>query len=262
MRDDAEQHRRLAAHRGSRLRAAAASRRTTATAPTRRRIDNDGTKATLEFLHDLRWEDNSLGSQLPARLGQHQPGVRRRQHRHVHRRAPTSTPPSCATSRMNPDDYGLTVVPIEDGGGMLGGGDIAVVSPTVDDATKAAAVTWIDWYYMQKLLNEDAAVPDAKTLADSDQAVGTPVLPVLDQETYEESLRVDRAVHQRAARPDDAASSTASSTRRRWASRRARRSRSTPCSTPSCRPCSPTRTPTSTPCSTKADVDAQALLDE
>ena len=28
---------------------------------------------------------------------------------------------------------------------------------------------------------------DAKALADSDQAVGTPVLPVLDQATYEES---------------------------------------------------------------------------
>ena len=41
---------------------------------------------------------------------------------------------------------------------------------------------------MQKLLDEDAAVLDAKTLAESDQAVGTPVLPVLDRETYEESL--------------------------------------------------------------------------
>ncbi len=38
---------------------------------------------------------------------------------------------------------------------------------------------------MQKLLNEDAAKLDAETLVASDQAVGTPVLPVLDQETYE-----------------------------------------------------------------------------
>ena len=41
---------------------------------------------------------------------------------------------------------------------------------------------------MQKLLDEDAAVLDAKTLAESDQAVGTPVLPVLSRELYEESL--------------------------------------------------------------------------
>ena len=42
--------------------AAAASQRTTATARTRRRSTTTRTKAQLEFLHDLRWEDNSLGS--------------------------------------------------------------------------------------------------------------------------------------------------------------------------------------------------------
>ncbi|TPX00220.1 sugar ABC transporter substrate-binding protein, partial [Schumannella luteola] len=84
--------------------------------------------------------------------------------------------------------YGLTTIPMEDGGKVLGGGDIAVLPPTLDDATKDAAVKWIDWYYMQKLLNEDAAVADAKALSDAGQAVGTPVLPVLDQATYEESL--------------------------------------------------------------------------
>jgi hypothetical protein len=41
---------------------------------------------------------------------------------------------------------------------------------------------------MQKLLNEDAAVLDAETLAASDQAVGTPLLPVLNREAYEQSL--------------------------------------------------------------------------
>jgi multiple sugar transport system substrate-binding protein len=150
-------------------------------------IANDATKAHLQYLHDLRWEDNSLGSNFlldwgtinqefaAGNIGMYSSG----------------SDVYTALVRdfsLNPDDYGLTVVPVEDGGGTLGGGDIAVVSPTVDDETKAAAVTWIDWYYMQKLLDEDAAVLDAKTLAESDQAVGTPVLPVLDRETYEESL--------------------------------------------------------------------------
>jgi hypothetical protein len=89
---------------------------------------------------------------------------------------------------MDASQYGLTIVPTDgDDPGTLGGGDIAVMSPAIDETTKAAGVAWIDWYYMQKLLNEDAAKADAKALADSDQAVGTPVLPVLDQETYEES---------------------------------------------------------------------------
>ena len=150
-------------------------------------IANDATKAALEFLRDLRWEDNSLGSNFlldwgtinqefaAGNIGMYSSG----------------SDVYTALVRdfsLNPDDYGLTVVPVEDGGGTLGGGDIAVVSPTVDDTTKAAAVTWIDWYYMQKLLDEEAAVKDAETLAASDQAVGTPLLPVLDRETYEESL--------------------------------------------------------------------------
>lgn len=150
-------------------------------------IANDATREHLEWLHDLRWEDNSLGSNFlldwgtinqefaAGNIGMYSSG----------------SDVYFALVRdfsLNPDDYGLGVVPVENGGGTLGGGDIAVVSPTVDDATKAAAVTWIDWYYMQKLLDEEAAVTDAETLAASDQAVGTPLLPVLDRETYEESL--------------------------------------------------------------------------
>ncbi|MFF2486362.1 ABC transporter substrate-binding protein [Microbacterium sp. NPDC058062] len=151
-------------------------------------IDNDATKATLEFLHDLRWEDDSFGAKVDldwgtinqefaaGNIGMYTSG----------------SDVYTALVRdfgLDPAVYGLGVVPIEgDDPGTLGGGDIAVISPTVDDQTKAAAVTWIDWYYMQKLLDEDAAVQDAKALAESDQAVGTPVLPVLSRELYEESL--------------------------------------------------------------------------
>jgi ABC-type glycerol-3-phosphate transport system substrate-binding protein len=150
-------------------------------------IANDATKEALEFLRTLRWEDNSLGSNFlldwgtinqefaAGNIGMYSSG----------------SDVYVALVRdfsLNADDYGLTVVPVENGGGTLGGGDIAVVSPTVDVTTKAAAVKWIDWFYMQKLLNEDAAVKDAETLAASDQAVGAPLLPVLDRETYEESL--------------------------------------------------------------------------
>lgn len=149
-------------------------------------IGNDATKATLEFLHDLRWEDDSMGATFDydwgtinqefaaGNLGMYTSG----------------SDVYTALVRdfgMAPDDYGLTVIPTEDGGGVLGGGDIAVMPPNLDDETKAAAVEWIDWYYMQKLLDEDAAVADAKALSEAGQAVGTPVLPVLDQETHLES---------------------------------------------------------------------------
>ncbi len=150
-------------------------------------IDNPGTEADLQFLHDLRWEDNSMGSNFlldwgvinqefaAGNIGMYTSG----------------SDVYTALVRdfsLNPDDYGLTVIPTEgDEPGVLGGGDIAVVSPTVDATTKAASIKWIDWYYMQKLLDKDAAIADAEALVASDQAVGTPVLPVLDQATYEQS---------------------------------------------------------------------------
>jgi ABC-type glycerol-3-phosphate transport system substrate-binding protein len=150
-------------------------------------INNDGVKATLEYFHDLRWEDDSMGDNFlldwgsinqefaAGNIGMYTSGS-------------DLYTALVRDFSLDPAVYGLTTIPMEDGGKVLGGGDIAVLPPTLDDATKAAAVKWVDWYYMQKLLNKDAAVADAKALADSGQAVGTPVLPVLDRETYEESL--------------------------------------------------------------------------
>ncbi|MGC4173879.1 ABC transporter substrate-binding protein [Demequina sp.] len=151
-------------------------------------INNPGTKAALQFLHDLRFVDDSFGSKVDldwgtinqefaaGNIGMYTSG----------------SDVYTALVRdfgMDSAQYGLTVVPLDGpDAGTLGGGDVAVVSPTVDDATKAAAVKWIDWYYMQKLMNEDAAVADAKALSDAGQAVGTPVLPVLSRELYEQSL--------------------------------------------------------------------------
>jgi len=151
-------------------------------------IDNDATKAALEFLHDLKWEDNSFGSKIDLDWG----SINQEFAAGNIGMYTTGSDIYTALVRdfgLDPDVYGMTVIPVEgEDGGPLGGGDIAVMSPTIDDKTKAAGVKWIDWYYMQKLLNEDAAVQDAKALAASDQAVGTPVLPVLSRELYEESL--------------------------------------------------------------------------
>src|SRR5690606_35818513 len=97
-------------------------------------IDNAATKATLELLHDLKWEDGSFGSKVvldwgtinqefaAGNIGMYTSG----------------SDVYTALVRdfgLEPDVYGLAVVPIEgDDPGTLGGGDIAVISPTVDDA--------------------------------------------------------------------------------------------------------------------------------
>lgn len=151
-------------------------------------IDNDATRAVLQFLHDLKWEDGSFGSKVDLDWGT----INQEFAAGNIGMYTTGSDIYTALVRdfgLDPDVYGLTVIPLEgDDPGTLGGGDIAVMSPTIDDETKAAGVEWIDWYYMQKLLNEEAAVQDAKTLDESGQAVGTPLLPVLSRELYEESL--------------------------------------------------------------------------
>ena len=69
------------------------------------------------------------------------------------------------------------------------------------DAQRDAAVKWIDFYYMQKLLDQDRAVADAKTLAASNQPVGAPTLPIFDKATYDADPVVDQGLRQRPARP-------------------------------------------------------------
>jgi multiple sugar transport system substrate-binding protein len=150
-------------------------------------IDNEATKAVLQFLHDLKWVDGSFGSKIDLDWGT----INQEFAAGNIGMYTTGSDIYTALVRdfgLDPDVYGMAVIPVEGDGGPLGGGDIAVMSPTIDDETKAAGIEWIDWYYMQKLLDEDAAVLDAKTLNESDQAVGTPVLPVLSRELYEESL--------------------------------------------------------------------------
>jgi ABC-type glycerol-3-phosphate transport system substrate-binding protein len=84
-------------------------------------------------------------------------------------------------------DYGVAALPLADGpdAGVLGGGTLAVVSPKVGDKGKAAAVKWIDFYYMGKLTDQDAAVLEAKTAVAAKQSVGVPQLPVVDKATYD-----------------------------------------------------------------------------
>ncbi|WP_419818149.1 ABC transporter substrate-binding protein [Glaciibacter flavus] len=149
-------------------------------------IDNAATKETLQWLSDLRWRDNSMGNNFLLDWS----GINKEFAAGNIGMYTSGSDVYTALVRdfgMKPAQYGLTVIPTQgDDAGVLGGGDVAVMSPKIDAAHKKAGITWIDWYYMQKLLDKNAAVADAKALAASDQAVGTPVLPVLDKATYEQ----------------------------------------------------------------------------
>ena len=84
--------------------------------------------------------------------------------------------------------YGLTAIPTEGKGGALTGGTLAAVTKESTDAQKDAAMKWIDFWYLAKGLDQTAAVADAKTRNENDQAVGTPVLPIFSKEQYLQSI--------------------------------------------------------------------------
>jgi ABC-type glycerol-3-phosphate transport system substrate-binding protein len=151
-------------------------------------LDNPATKASLEYLKQLRWDDNSMGSNFlydwsginqafaAGQIGMYTGG--------------SDVYTSLVTSNaIKPADYGLTTLPLEGSdAGVLGGGTLAAVNAKASDQVKAAAVKWIDFYYMRKLTDQAAAVLDAKTLSDAKQPVGTPSLPIFDRATYDTSL--------------------------------------------------------------------------
>ena len=91
-------------------------------------------------------------------------------------------------NEVDPATYGLTVIPLEgDNAGVLGGGQIEAVRADASDAERDAAVKWIDFFYMGKLTNEEAAVADAEALAATDAPIGTPALPIFSAEQLAQS---------------------------------------------------------------------------
>ncbi|MGI9824286.1 ABC transporter substrate-binding protein [Agromyces sp. Marseille-Q5079] len=151
-------------------------------------LDTPEMHEVLERLKEMRWTDNSMGANFiydwgtinqafaSGQIGMYVSGG-------------GNYGNLFTQNQMNPDDYGLTVLPLADDAdaGVLGGGTLAAVSATADEAHQKAGVEWIDFYYMEKLTDEDAAVADAEALAASGAPVGAPQMPIFDQATYEEA---------------------------------------------------------------------------
>ena len=150
-------------------------------------IDNSGTTAALELLKALRWEDNSMGSNFllnwqtinqafaAGQVGMYMSG--------------SDVYNSLVTENdIDPATYGLTVIPLDgENAGVLGGGQIEAVRADASDAERDAAVKWIDFFYMGKLTDEQAAVADAEALAANDAPIGTPALPIFSAEQLAQS---------------------------------------------------------------------------
>ena len=151
-------------------------------------LDNDGTRAHLEMLKAMRWEDDSLLADTTLDWGTINQAFAAGQTAMYTSGSDVFTS-LVETNGVTGDDYGLTAIPTEGAdAGVLVGGTLAAVNVKADEATKAAAVKWIDFFYLSKLLDQEQAVADAQVRFDNGQTVGTPVLPIFSRDQYELSL--------------------------------------------------------------------------
>ncbi len=154
--DEPEQHRWLAVDRRDLRPRRPDGSRSTRTARVTSTVNNPGTKAALEFLKALRWEDNSMGSNFLFDWGTSNQAFAAGQVGMYTQGSDVYTS-LVQANQIDPAIYGLTTIPLTDdpNAGVLAGGDIAAVNVKSSPEEQAAAVRWIDFYYMQKLLDED-----------------------------------------------------------------------------------------------------------
>ena len=151
-------------------------------------LNNDKTKAALAYLKSLRWEDNSMGSTFDYAWGSINQAFAAGQIGMFTGGSDLYTA-MVQNNNLNPADYGVTTIPLagDATAGVLGGGTLVAVNVVTTEAQRDAAVSWIDFYYMEKLLTQDGAVADAQALKANKQPVGVPALPIFDKATYDES---------------------------------------------------------------------------
>jgi ABC-type glycerol-3-phosphate transport system substrate-binding protein len=151
-------------------------------------LNNPATKQALANLKALRWEDDSMGATLDYDWGSINQAFAAGQIGMFTGGSDLYTA-MVQNNNLNAADYGVSVIPLanDPNAGVLGGGTLVAVNVVTREAERDAAVNWIDFYYMQKLLTQEGAVADAKALAANDQPVGVPALPIFDKATYDES---------------------------------------------------------------------------
>jgi multiple sugar transport system substrate-binding protein len=154
-------------------------------------LNNPQTVQALDMLHQMRWVDNSMGSNFDygwsdinqafaaGTIGMYVNGS-------------DVFTNLVQASNIDPSIYGVTTIPLakNKNAGVLGGGTLAAVRPSAKPDEVAAAVKWIDFYYEQPLINKAQAIRNAKTLVASKQPVGVPALPVFDKAQFNLSQNV------------------------------------------------------------------------
>lgn len=141
----------------------------------------------LEVLRAMRWEDGSAGvattttaDDLVRELAAGRLGM--------YVAAPDQYGAAVGRYEMPPEDFGVGALPRgTDGEGYasLAGGTVAVVAPDTDEATRRAAVEWVDFYSLARYTDREAAEAEVEALRDQQGVfIGVPGLSPVDDASY------------------------------------------------------------------------------
>ncbi|MDQ0646523.1 multiple sugar transport system substrate-binding protein [Microbacterium natoriense] len=150
-------------------------------------IDTDGMKKSLQLLHDVRWDAGAAGANFllsgddirnefaGGSVGQTING---------------SLYADLVVNRgMSGEDIGIAPMPQGAKGlGALGGGAIQWFNPKATANEIAAALKWTEFYWLNKYVDEDAAVTLFSAQAADGKPVGAPEVPIVSAEAYEKFL--------------------------------------------------------------------------
>jgi multiple sugar transport system substrate-binding protein len=157
-------------------------------------FDNPGAVAALTFDHNLRWNDNAMGTNFGLSWGTSNQAFAAGQ---IGMFISGSDVYTNMVQGFNipAGIYGLAALPQQSSGagasspGELGGGTLAAVTPFASKAQIAAAVKWINFFYISPLVTKAGAIRNAKSLDADNQPVGVPTFPVFSQKVFNEDLK-------------------------------------------------------------------------
>lgn len=151
-------------------------------------LDDPAVKEALQFYHDVRWEDNSAGSNFLVAFddanqlfGAGQAGM------YI---APGNQFNNIVTNLgMDVDEIGLAPLPQDsDGIGTLAGGTHGMINPKASPEEIAAAVKYLSFYKFQQYTDEEYAVTSAEAQAADGSLVGNPAVPLVSNELVDQWL--------------------------------------------------------------------------
>jgi multiple sugar transport system substrate-binding protein len=149
------------------------------------------TQKTLEWLAAMRWQDKSMGTQQLRNATDLQQDFAAGK---VGMMVATPSTYGDHVTKYNGDPklFGVAALPSGGTSATLAGGTVAMVSPKASAAQRAAAVKWIDYFYLRKVYDVAVATERAQANVADKVPVGMPRVQFYSAAVSDPVLAVER----------------------------------------------------------------------